>query len=93
MVLSNGTLQINNFRDHTKMVICPLLGAISTLSTNKELRTFKLSSLKNGCSEEMEIRLKYAIEKVDVIIAREDKNSIYTTQSSSNIASCAPRRN
>jgi polo-like kinase 1 len=73
MVLTNGTLQINNFRDHTKMIICPLLGALSTLSTNKELRTYKLSAMKDGLSGDMQSRLEYALEKVEVVITRELK--------------------
>lgn len=68
MVLSNGVMQINNFRDHTKMILCPMLGAISTLEENKDMRTFKLAHMeKNGCSAEMNERLKYAMEKVRII--------------------------
>lgn len=66
MILSNGTVQINNFRDHTKMILCPLLGAVSTIGgSQRNMRTYKLSSLKeNGFSEDMGGKLKYALEKV-----------------------------
>jgi polo-like kinase 1 len=70
MVLSNGTLQINNFRDHTKMILCPLLGALTTLGSTKAMRTYKLASMEKGLSNEMYDRLKYALEKVNVIIER-----------------------
>lgn len=66
MILSNGTLQINNFRDHTKMILCPLLGAVSTIGgPSRMMRTFKLASLRDqGYSEDLGGRLKYALEKV-----------------------------
>lgn len=47
------------------MILCPLLGAVSTIGPNRVMRTFKLSSLKeNGYSEDLGARLKYAQEKV-----------------------------
>lgn len=66
MILSNGTIQINNFRDHTKMILCPLLGAVSTIGgTSRMMRTFKLTALRDqGFSEDLGARLKYAMEKV-----------------------------
>lgn len=70
MVLSNGTLQINNFRDHSKMIICPLLGALTTLSSTKNMQTYRLDKMENGLSQDMYERLKYALEKVMVIIER-----------------------
>ncbi|CAL8071770.1 unnamed protein product [Orchesella dallaii] len=69
MILSNGTMQINNFRDHTKMILCPLLGAVSTIGPCRVMRTFKLSLLKeHGYSEEMGARLKYAQEKCEIVL-------------------------
>jgi len=67
MILSNGTMQINNFRDHSKMILCPMLGAISTIGPSRVIRTFKLGSLKeHGYSEEMAGRLKYFKKKVSL---------------------------
>jgi len=69
MILSNGTVQINNFRDHTKMILCPLLGAVSTIGPTRTMRTFKLSALKdNGSSEDLGVRLKYALEKCEIVL-------------------------
>lgn len=76
MVLSNGTLQINNFRDHSKMILCPLLGAITTLGSGgsgRAMRTYRLAEMeKAGLSQGMWERLKYALEKVNVILHRPD---------------------
>ncbi|ODM91618.1 Serine/threonine-protein kinase PLK1 [Orchesella cincta] len=69
MILSNGTMQINNFRDHTKMILCPLLGAVSTIGPTRVMRTFKLSLLKeHGYSEDLGARLKYAQEKCEIVL-------------------------
>ena len=47
-------IQINNFRDHTKMILCPLMGAVTTLEPGKSMRTFKFSSIENsGCTPEL----------------------------------------
>jgi polo-like kinase 1 len=69
MVLTNGTLQINNFRDHTKMILCPLLGAITTLEHGKPMRTFKFSLIEQyGCTPDLRQKLQYALEKLDVVM-------------------------
>ncbi|VDN18534.1 unnamed protein product [Gongylonema pulchrum] len=48
--ISNGTLQINFFKDHTKLVICPLMGAATYIDANRDFRVWKLSALaKYGC--------------------------------------------
>lgn len=67
MVLSSGTMQINNFRDHTKLILCPLLGAVTTLGSNKGMRTYSLSRmLEGGLSAELVERLAYALDKVKI---------------------------
>jgi len=60
-------IQINNFRDYTKMILCPLMGAATTLKRGKSMRTFKFSSIVNyGCTPELLQKLKYALEKVSM---------------------------
>ncbi|XP_039273722.1 serine/threonine-protein kinase PLK1-like [Styela clava] len=59
--LSNGTLQINFFADHTKIILCPLMGAVTYIDDNRKFRTYRLSSLeKYGCCKELAHRLRYA---------------------------------
>merc|ERR1712024_388949 len=53
MHLSNGTLQINFFKDHTKIILCPLMGAVTYIDEEKRHRTFRFDLLvKYGCTEE-----------------------------------------
>lgn len=43
MHLTNGTLQINFFKDHQKIILCPLMSAITVInSATKDLRTYSL---------------------------------------------------
>ena len=59
------------------MILCPLLGAISTLGGNQNIKTFKLSSLKtNGCSSDLFGKLKYVAEKVDVVLKKAETNAL-----------------
>jgi len=69
MHLSNGTIQINFFKDHTKIILCPMLGAVTYIDETKKNRTFRFDLLeKYGCSEEIASRLSYALDKVDHMI-------------------------
>lgn len=68
--LSNGTLQINFFHDHTKIIVCPIMGAVTYIDEKRDYRTFKLSLIeKYGCNREIFTRLKYAKTIVERIMA------------------------
>ena len=41
MHLTNGTIQINFFKDHTKIILCPLLGAVTYIDESRKNRTFR----------------------------------------------------
>jgi polo-like kinase 1 len=41
MHLTNGTLQINFFKDHTKIILCPLMSAVTYIDEDKKNRTFR----------------------------------------------------
>ena len=41
MHLTNGTMQINFFKDHTKIILCPLLGAVTYIDETRKNRTFR----------------------------------------------------
>ncbi|CAL1600868.1 unnamed protein product [Knipowitschia caucasica] len=67
--LTNGTVQINFFQDHTKMILCPLMGAVSYIDEKKEFRTYKLSLLQEfGCSKELASRIRYAKLMVEKLL-------------------------
>lgn len=59
--LSNGTLQINFFQDHTKIIVCPLMAAATYIDEKREFRTFRLNLIERyGCSRDLASRLRYA---------------------------------
>ncbi|XP_037103153.1 serine/threonine-protein kinase PLK1 [Syngnathus acus] len=59
--LSNGTVQINFFQDHTKLILCPLMSAVTYIDERREFRTYKLSLLEEfGSSKELFNRIRYA---------------------------------
>merc|ERR1719308_176039 len=70
MHLTNGTMQINFFKDHTKIILCPLLGAVTYIDETRKNRTFRFDLLKkNGCSEELASRITYAFDKVETMLS------------------------
>jgi len=69
MHLTNGTMQINFFKDHTKIILCPLLGAVTYIDETRKNRTFRFDLLsRNGCSPELASRLNYAFDKVETML-------------------------
>lgn len=64
--LTNGSLQINFFTDHVKIIFCPLMGAVSVIQPGEDMRTYSLASLrKTGCSALLARRLRYARDICD----------------------------
>lgn len=64
--LSNGTVQINFFQDHTKIILCPLMAAVSYIDEKREFHTYKLSLIEEfGCCKELASRLRYARTMVE----------------------------
>jgi polo-like kinase 1 len=74
MILTNGTIQINKLRTHVKIVICPLLGAISIISPDKTIRTFRLSAFKEAISNEMLEILKDVQVRLELLFTRALEN-------------------
>lgn len=69
MHLTNGTLQIN-FLDHTKIIMCPLMAAVTYHDVDKNIRTYRFSSIeKSGCSPGLAQSLQYALEKIAKMIS------------------------
>uniref|UniRef100_A0A3P8ULK4 Serine/threonine-protein kinase PLK n=1 Tax=Cynoglossus semilaevis TaxID=244447 RepID=A0A3P8ULK4_CYNSE len=76
--LTNGTVQINFFQDHTKLILCPLMGAVTYIDEKKVFRTYKLSLLEEfGCSKELASRMRYAKLMVEKLL---DSKSSATVQ-------------
>ncbi|XP_054017312.1 serine/threonine-protein kinase PLK1 [Dryobates pubescens] len=68
--LSNGTVQINFFQDHTKVILCPLMAAVSYIDEKRDFRTYKLSLMEeHGCCKELATRLRYARTMVEKLLA------------------------
>ncbi|XP_069023359.1 serine/threonine-protein kinase PLK1 [Embiotoca jacksoni] len=67
--LTNGTVQINFFQDHTKLILCPLMGAVTYIDEKREFRTYKLSLLEEfGCCKELASRIRYAKLMVEKLL-------------------------
>ncbi|KAJ8933753.1 hypothetical protein NQ318_015745 [Aromia moschata] len=68
MQLNNGTIQMN-FGDHTKIIMCPLMCAITYIDEDTSFRTFRFSSIeKNGCSVGLYEKMRYAYDKITVLL-------------------------
>lgn len=39
-------LQINFFEDHTKIILCPLMGAVTYIDDKRNFKTYRLASLE-----------------------------------------------
>ncbi|XP_060840506.1 serine/threonine-protein kinase PLK1-like [Rhopalosiphum padi] len=65
--LTNGTLQIN-FTDHTKVILCPLMNAVTFVEENI-FRTYRFNTIaEHGCTPEFEKCLVYAHKKIISIL-------------------------
>ena len=63
--LTNGTVQINFFEDHIKLILCPLMEAVTYVTPTRDFYTYKFILLEqHGCCRDLFIRLKYASEIV-----------------------------
>ncbi|CAB3405310.1 unnamed protein product [Caenorhabditis bovis] len=67
--LSNGSVQINFFSDHLKMLMCPLMQAVTFIDHQKRMLVYKFSNLQvNGCPEKYLHRIKYARTMLERLI-------------------------
>ncbi|KAK2533578.1 Plk1 [Columba guinea] len=74
--LSNGTVQINFFQDHTKVILCPLMAAVSYIDENRDFRTYKLSLIEeHGCCKELASRLRYARTMVEKLLSSKSSSA------------------
>ncbi|XP_071440522.1 serine/threonine-protein kinase PLK1 [Hetaerina americana] len=69
MHLTNGTLQIN-FLDHRKIILCPLMGAVTCIDGDRQCRTYRFSAIEqHGCTPGMAELLELALKKVNRLLA------------------------
>jgi polo-like kinase 1 len=74
--LSNGILQINFFQDHTKVILCPLMGAVTYIDNSRDAHTYRLPLLeKHGCCTELASRLQYAKTMVERLLAAKSSST------------------
>lgn len=58
-------------QDHTKLILCPLMAAVTYIDEKRDFRTYKLSLLEEfGCSKELASRLRYAKLMVEKLLDR-----------------------
>jgi polo-like kinase 1 len=61
----NLLTKFRSLQDHTKVILCPLLGAVTYIDEQRMNRTFRFDLLeKFGCSGDIASRLGYAYDKV-----------------------------
>ena len=62
--LTNGLVQVN-FSDHNKIILCPLMQAVTVIDSQQSFITFRFSTIeKLGCSKNLAKYLLYALEKI-----------------------------
>lgn len=72
--LTNGTLQINYFHDHIKLILCPHMEAVTYVDSNRDFYTYKFSTLVDqGCTENLASRLEFAYTVISRLIDTKPK--------------------
>ncbi|KAL0615990.1 Serine/threonine-protein kinase PLK1 [Plecturocebus cupreus] len=75
--LSNGSVQINFFQNHTKLILCPLMAAVTYIDEKWTFRMYCLSLLEEyGCCKEPASRLCYACTMVYKLLSLRSANSL-----------------
>ncbi|CAH2005349.1 unnamed protein product [Acanthoscelides obtectus] len=71
MQLNNGTVQMN-FGDHTKIIMCPLMTAITYIDKDSTFSTYTFDTIeKNGCSQALFEKMHYALDKINVLLQKD----------------------
>uniref|UniRef100_A0A0K8SJ07 polo kinase n=3 Tax=Lygus hesperus TaxID=30085 RepID=A0A0K8SJ07_LYGHE len=65
MQLTNGTVQINFSTDHTKIIMCPLMQAVTYIDVDRNFRTYRFGTIaQQGALSGLLENLKYAHRKI-----------------------------
>lgn len=63
------TVCILSPQDHTKVILCPLMAAVTYIDEKRDFRTYKLSLIEeHGCCKELASRLSYARTMVEKLL-------------------------
>lgn len=70
-----------NFSDHIKLILCPHMGAVSYMDTEKNFHTFTFETLTQRCPGELYQKIRYSHEKLKKLLEKlsdgqENKNKI-----------------
>lgn len=58
-----------NFLDHTKIIMCPLMAAVTYIDQEKNFRTYRFESIQQiGCIAGLAKNLEYAYDKIGIMI-------------------------
>lgn len=61
-----------NFSDHTKIIMCPLMAAITYIDEDKSFLTFRFSTIEQyGCSAGLYEKIRYAFDKIVILLESE----------------------
>ncbi|CAL8078945.1 unnamed protein product [Calicophoron daubneyi] len=68
--LSNGILQINFFEDHAKVILCPLMHAVTYMDANRNFITYQFKQLRvGGIIPDLKGRLEYAVAMIETLLS------------------------
>ncbi|XP_028718090.1 serine/threonine-protein kinase PLK1-like isoform X1 [Peromyscus leucopus] len=63
-------------KDHTKLILCPMMAAVTCINKNRDFHTYSLSLLEEyGCCEELGRQLCYAHTMVDRMLSSTSPSS------------------
>jgi len=69
--LSNGSIQINWFESHDKIVICPKMKAVTLLLPSGNFKTYRVDLMQNhGITTDLFTKLKYAKSMVKKLLSQ-----------------------
>lgn len=70
MHLTNGTVQLN-FSDHMKIILCPLMNAVTYMDSEKNFRTYRFQTItQHGCPNDLYQKIRYAHEKIKKLLEK-----------------------
>lgn len=56
-------------QDHTKVILCPLMAAVTYIDEKRDFHTYKLSLIEeHGCCRELASRLRFARTMVEKLL-------------------------
>lgn len=69
MLSKPGLLCFLEPQDHTKVILCPLMAAVTYINERREFHTYKLALIEEfGCCKELASRLRYAQTMVEKLL-------------------------